>query len=318
MTHPTQAEDQEYLTNYRYSEIFSSIQGEGFHTGKLTAWLRTFMCNLQCNGFGQKHPTKPETHELPYLKLETSKYGVIEDLPVFDKGCDSSYSWAAKFKHLQKQGTVDQIAQRIRALLVSPTNPQGAFHHPKTLQDIHLCFTGGEPLLPISQQCTLGVFESLWDTPGGGPRYITYETNGTQILSELFVNTFDSYGATIDELFFSVSPKLYHVTGETADKAIHPEIVKTYADMSQITFTNGQLKFVLNNDPESWEELDRAVDAFHKYPGLRRWPVYVMPVSATKDDQLKTAEAIADKAIARGFNISARVHCYLWNNPVGK
>ena len=44
--------DKEYL----YSEIFKSIQGEGTYTGVHTLWLRFFMCNLQCNGFGQQDP----------------------------------------------------------------------------------------------------------------------------------------------------------------------------------------------------------------------------------------------------------------------
>ena len=37
-----------------YSEIFHSIQGEGAYTGRPTAWMRFFLCNLQCDGFGQK------------------------------------------------------------------------------------------------------------------------------------------------------------------------------------------------------------------------------------------------------------------------
>ena len=41
---------------YLYSEIFKSIQGEGTYTGVHTLWLRFFMCNLQCNGFGQLDP----------------------------------------------------------------------------------------------------------------------------------------------------------------------------------------------------------------------------------------------------------------------
>jgi organic radical activating enzyme len=38
---------------YYFSEIFHSIQGEGHYTGVPTAWIRFFLCNLQCNGFGQ-------------------------------------------------------------------------------------------------------------------------------------------------------------------------------------------------------------------------------------------------------------------------
>ena len=51
---------------YAYSEIFDSIQGEGEYTGYPTAWLRFYLCNLQCNGFSQDDPTDPSTYKLPY------------------------------------------------------------------------------------------------------------------------------------------------------------------------------------------------------------------------------------------------------------
>ena len=85
---------------YYYSEIFHSIQGEGHYTGVPTAWIRFFLCNLQCNGFGQIDPTNPDTYDLPFEKFDTSTVKRVEDLPVWDKGCDSSYTWSKKFKHL--------------------------------------------------------------------------------------------------------------------------------------------------------------------------------------------------------------------------
>ena len=75
---------------YYYSEIFHSIQGEGHYTGVPTAWIRFFLCNLQCNGFGQLDPTNPETYELPFEDFDVSSVKRVEDLPVWDKGCDLS------------------------------------------------------------------------------------------------------------------------------------------------------------------------------------------------------------------------------------
>ena len=79
---------------YYYSEIFYSIQGEGHYTGVPTAWIRFFLCNLQCNGFGQKDPTDPSTYELPYEDFDPMSVNRVEDLPVWKHGCDSSYTWA--------------------------------------------------------------------------------------------------------------------------------------------------------------------------------------------------------------------------------
>ena len=98
---------------YYYSEIFHSIQGEGHYTGVPTAWIRFFLCNLQCNGFGQKDPTDPSTYELPFENFDVSSVKRVEDLPVWEKGCDSSYTWAKKYKHLMGQETPQVLANKI-------------------------------------------------------------------------------------------------------------------------------------------------------------------------------------------------------------
>ena len=90
-----------------YSEIFgNTIQGEGQYTGVPTVWIRFFLCNLNCFGFGQDEPSKPET----YKSLESNLIDLvnitdIKDLPVFEYGCDSAYSVAKRYKHLQKHET---------------------------------------------------------------------------------------------------------------------------------------------------------------------------------------------------------------------
>jgi hypothetical protein len=47
-------------------------------------------------------------------------------------------------------------------------------------------------------------------------------------------------------------------------------------------------------------------------------PVWVMPVGATEEQQrTKDVTEIAKKAMASGYNISARVHTYLFGNVIG-
>ena len=47
------------------------------------------------------------------------------------------------------------------------------------------------------------------------------------------------------------------------------------------------------------------------------YPVWIMPVGATVEDQYKDAGEVANMALARGYNVSARVHAYLWGNAIG-
>jgi 6-pyruvoyltetrahydropterin 2'-reductase len=307
---------------YFYSEIFHSIQGEGHYTGVPTAWIRFFLCNLQCDGFGQLFPTKPETYELPYADFDARSVNRVEDLPVWEKGCDSSYTWSKKFKHLMGQATGKELAQKLTDIMKTEHNPEGWFRHPKSMQHNHLCITGGEPLMRHAQMAFLEIYNALRDMSGGPipetrhndasnlPSSITWETNGTQALSDDFAK-FVKSALFRPEAFFSVSPKLWTVAGEKREKAICPDVVRSYYDVSK----KGQLKFVVGPEQEQWDELDEVVAMFRK-AGVR-YPVYIMPTGARVEEQEVTAGDVARMAFERGYNVSARVHVYLFGNQIG-
>ena len=292
---------------YYYSEIFHSIQGEGHYTGVPTAWLRFFLCNLQCNGFGQINPTDPSTYELPFEEFDASTVSRVEDLPVWDKGCDSSYTWSKKFKHLMGQKTAVELANQIVDTIKTDSNPKGLFLHPLSGQHQHLCFTGGEPLMRHAQEAVVGILKELHkqkNLPGS----ITFETNGTQELTDDFVR----YMTAIDpEIFFSISPKLWTVAGEKASKAIKPENIVEYLSISP----HGQLKFVVGNRDEQWTEMESVIKQFRDV-GVEL-PVWVMPVGAREEEQNATAGDVAKRAFQRGYNVAARVHVHLFGNAIG-
>ena len=292
---------------YYYSEIFHSIQGEGHYTGVPTAWIRFFLCNLQCSGFGQIDPTNPDTYDLPFLDYDVSQVKRVEDLPVWEKGCDSSYTWAKKYKHLMGQETPDSLANKIVDILKTESNPEGKFLHPMSKQRQHLCFTGGEPLMITGQQASVGIYEELLKQ-GNLPESMTFETNGTQKLRE----PFKEWATGIDqEVFFSCSPKLFTVSGEQTKKAIIPEVVGEYYQVSN----KGQLKFVVGSEQRQWDEMDEAIEKFRS-EGCK-WPVWIMPVGAREEEQTATAGDVAKMAFQRGYNVAARVHVYLFGNAIG-
>ena len=292
---------------YYYSEIFHSIQGEGHYTGVPTAWIRFFLCNLQCNGFGQIDPTDPEKYELPFEDFDVSSVERVEDLPVWDKGCDSSYTWAKKFKGLMGQETPSTLATKIIDIMKNESNPDGLFLHPVTGQRQHLCITGGEPLMITGQRATIGIYEEL-ERQGNLPGSMTFETNGTQKLRPEFI---DWVNRIDTEIFFSVSPKLWTVAGEKPEKAIKPEVVAEYHKLSN----TGQLKFVVGDSDEQWEEMESVIKQF-KEVGVD-WPIWVMPTGAREEEQTATAGAVAERAFKRGYNVAARVHVYLFGNAIG-
>ena len=292
---------------YYYSEIFHSIQGEGHYTGVPTAWIRFFLCNLQCNGFGQKDPTDPSTYELPFEDFDVDSVQRVEDLPVWDKGCDSSYTWAKKFKKLMGQATPTELADKLVNVIRTDSNPEGKFLHPLSKQHQHLCFTGGEPLMVTGQAASVGIYRAL-EKQNNLPGSMTFETNGTQTLRE----PFKEWVRHIDtEVFFSVSPKLFSVSGEKTEKAIKPENVAEYNKVSK----SGQLKFVVGSADREWEEMESTIQKFRD-AGVE-WPVWVMPTGAREEEQTETAGKVAEKAFKKGYNVAARVHVYLFGNAIG-
>lgn len=299
------------IKKYRYSEIFGkTIQGEGHYTGVPTAWVRFFGCNLECNGFGQDNPTDPDTYQLPYQTIDLTDITAIEQLPVFDKGCDSSMSWSSKYRHLAHMDSAGDIVTKIEDVIRSESNPNGLFLHPRSKQSIHMCFTGGEPIM--SQHAIVDIMDTF-SNKGNVPDNITVETNGTTKLKQPIIDTINNWArssAGLREWFWSVSPKLWHTSGEK--DAVCPDIVAQYQAVSNV----GQLKFVVDGTEQSWDEMESAVQAFRDV-GVN-WPVWVMPVGATDDAQRNIQAEICEQTFERGYNFSARVHAWVFDNVIGK
>ena len=292
----------------KYSETFYSAQGEGKYVGIPSLWMRFFLCNLQCNGFGQKDPTDPSTYDLPYEKLDITDITNVFDLPVFEKGCDSSYTWSKKYKHLITDKTVDEAVDELTALL-----PHSKFVHPVTQQPVHMVFTGGEPMLKNTQPGMMQVIEEF-KRRKNQPMNVTVETNGTKPITDEFAEWIqrEYTNWTGREWYWSLSPKLWSTAGEKPKKAIQPEVIGRYAEVSPI----GQLKFVVNGSEASWQEVEDNVKLFRE-AGCN-FPVWIMGVGGTFEGLVQTEASIADEAIQRGYNYTSRVHVHIYGNAIGK
>jgi len=292
----------------KYSETFFSAQGEGQYVGIPSLWMRFFLCNLQCNGFGQKDPTNPETYELPYETIDITNIDSVFDLPVFDKGCDSSYTWSKKYKHLITDKTVTEAVDELTALL-----PHGKFIHPATGQASHMVFTGGEPMIKGTQPGMIEVIEEF-KRRHNKPQYVTVETNGTRPITDEFAEWIEKEYTSKEnkEWYWSLSPKLWATAGEQSKKAIKPEVIGRYAEVSPV----GQLKYVVNGTDESWREVEENTKLFRE-AGCN-YPVWIMGVGGTYEGLVQTEATIADEAIQRGYNYTSRVHVHIYGNAIGK
>lgn len=292
----------------RYSEIFVSPQGEGKYTGVPTVWLRLAGCNLTCAGFGQADPADPSTHRKPIVIGDVANMIDVKELPVFDVGCDSAYSWDNQYKHMWHTGTGEEIAEKMFTAAEEfsgglPFHVPG-FFHPWSLQPFHIAFTGGEPLR--HQQVIVDIL-AAFAKRGYTAINVTIETNGTYKLTEPLIEALkNTYSVLI-----SCSPKLQHVTGELPAVAIKPEVIAQYCDLSFDVI----IKAVVNAKEKTWEqyiELASTLQYVHNVaPQL-----WVMPVGGTAEGLTDTKE-IAMRAMKHGMYVSGRLQIQLFGNEVG-
>lgn len=289
----------------KISEVFYSLQGEGVYTGVPSIFIRFFGCNLQCQGFGQAQPANPETWKQPWKDIDLNRITMIEELPqeVYEYGCDSVYSWSAKFKGLQTDFTSDELYAKIASL----SNDFSVFKNIE-MGNVHLVFTGGEPLLPKAQEYIaqfLNLYCTLHDI-----RYthITFETNGTQPLAP----TLEKALYAFKEVLFSVSPKLQHTSGELPSRVIKPNAIKTY----HLTNSKVYGKFVVSNTAESLQEVDDTIKHYIEC-GAYFHTVYLMPEGPNKHRVNDNAQQVAQYALSKGYRFTHRLHNILWDNKIG-
>jgi len=304
------------MSKIRVSEIFRSVQGEGHRTGVLSVWVRLFGCNLRCAGFMTENPVDEANKEKQLTFVNPKDYTSIFDLPVIPFGCDSLYAIDARFKHLATDfKDAASLVDTIKPLLYD-----NKWVHPLTHNSIDLCFTGGEPLMQqgaiieILKECGVENWKHHKTGPfhygDTAPKEIQFETNGTSKLKPEFV---DFLNANPINVHWNISPKLHNVSGEK--DAINIENIVSY---SKATFTkSGCLKFVVNEREECWTELHSIVAKLRE-AGCE-FPIYIMPVGATKEQQSdeKVLAAIANRAIENGYHVSGRLHAILFGNTAG-
>jgi 7-carboxy-7-deazaguanine synthase len=278
----------------KVSELFFSIQGEGRYMGVPSVFLRTFGCNFTCSGFGM--PKGEKSNERNVIADNIGKYKEYKDLPLVNTGCDSYASWDPKFKDLSPLVTTEKLAETIVQLLPH-----------QEWREEHLVITGGEPLLGWQRS-----FPELLNHPlMKSLKELTFETNGTQLLSNDFKQYLYDWGIEkrgYNALTFSVSPKLSN-SGENRLDAIKPEVVRQYEN---IGYT--YLKFVIATE-EDLKECLETVDVYKKH-GFKG-KVYLMPVGGVESVYHLNNKRVAEFAMKSGLRYSDRLQIILFKNAWG-
>jgi organic radical activating enzyme len=281
------------MSKLKVAELFYSIQGEGRYMGVPSVFLRTFGCNFKCAGFGM--PRGGMSQEVELIANRIDDFKTYKELPLVSTGCDSYASWDPRFKHLSPVLDTSALADAICDILPH-----------KTWVDEHLVITGGEPLLGWQRSYP----DLLSDRKMAGLKEITFETNGTQQLTDEFRSYLHNWKKERSdrEITFSVSAKL-PCSGEKWEEAIKPQIVCEYE-----WFGTAYLKFVIATE----QDFTDAVQATKEYRAAGfKGHVYLMPVGGVESVYALNNRTVADLAMRAGLRYSDRLQVPLFKNEWG-
>ncbi len=166
----------------------------------------------------------------------------------------------------------------------------------------HLVITGGEPFL---QAEALAVFLALLRAESRDrPFHVTVESNGS-LFSEACVEHVD---------FLSISPKLPEVHSmQNLPLVGYIEALNAWLNCKWDS-ESLQLKFVVSR-----LEDERTIDEIF-LSQLSRWdryPVFLMPMGATREQMEQAIDACISICIRRNWRYSPRLHIDLWGSRLG-
>jgi len=152
--------------------------------------------------------------------------------------------------------------------------------------------TGGEPLLqpPVVERLVDAISERQLATD------IEIETSGTIAPTTMITSAVTR---------FNVSPKLAH-SRLRHHQRIRPAVLKNLAASGKAIW-----KFVVQ-DVADLDEIHELVTAYDLHP------VWVMPEGTDSTTVLARMRLLADPVLARGWNLSTRLHTLLWENDRGR
>jgi 7-carboxy-7-deazaguanine synthase len=164
------------------------------------------------------------------------------------------------------------------------------WHGVKAIDAGTVVITGGEPLLQQDRLVWLA------DMCRAARRRTEIETNGAVVPCRAIAGTADR---------FNVSLKLAN-SGMPAARRLRPDAIRALASTGKAVW-----KFVVTSPAD----LDEIAELQQRYS---LDPVWVMPEGTTSGQILRRMRELSDPVLARGWNLTPRLHTLLWEDARGR
>jgi 7-carboxy-7-deazaguanine synthase len=271
------------------SENFFSVQAEGFSTGVPAYFLRLSSCNFQC---GLTHTTLQKIRKLVKEGKDSYSEEVIDLMHPEETSswvCDTIPVWVAGHKKPFQYFVDDWISKGIKNDI-----DKGI---------IHLVWSGGEPTLPVNQQCIVSFLD--WYTGelyrevyrDNNPMYNEIETNGTQYIENdlmLYLNQ------------INCSAKLSN-SGHLKEQRIVPDALKRIMEHPNYWF-----KFVISKE----EDIEEITDDFVLPFNIPKQRVLLMPALSKQEDFHERNKFVLEMAKKYRFRATSRLHVSAYDQVV--
>jgi 7-carboxy-7-deazaguanine synthase len=250
-----------YDNKLAVSEYFYSLQGEGRTIGIPAFFIRLTGCNLMCGGYG------------------VEKDGELRDGATWK--CDTIDVWM--------KGTTYTFEQ-LTDLLINKFDFINLLNN-----QVHLVFTGGEPLL--QQDRIVSYLEFLKLTYNCNP-VVEIETNAT-FLPTMELDSKVSY--------WNCSPKLRN-SGMSFQLRIKNDILLFFKNNDKTMF-----KFVVSDIVD----FDEIKTDFLETNLIDKRKIVLMPAADSLDKLLTINKMVAEICINNQLRMSTRLHVEIWNQLTG-
>jgi 7-carboxy-7-deazaguanine synthase len=200
--------------------------------------------------------------------------------------CDTKYTWNKGDEETPVQTkTVDEVVEAIRG------------HN-----CMRIVFTGGEPLLPVNLKAIRSIMSRLTDC------VFEIETNGTLAVPPIELGVWAAQG----NVLLNVSPK-GNVPQEKADEGTQiAKVVPLLRQLSDASYANYIVK-VLVKDHLDLAYASMIQQTYHVAPAR----IYIQPMGEDTDTLVKTATKYFNVIMQKGWNISPRLHIFLFGKKRG-